>query len=190
MECLSHLGVQSTEQYHAHERVSVLFTITCREWIKPVHAQNVRVQTFNVQRTLMIFAYQLPPTSIFFLKWIKKRKKKKRGGFYLPSYVHTLHNYCFGISFVELPWFNCTGWLGMKHQRIYSFVVVVPLSGISGWSFDSPFLSPLFFFSLVLFLCHFSANSPFSWPFSRNFSNFFVRLFCMALVKQQGDDSW
>ena len=40
----------------------------------------------------------------------------------------------------------------------------LPLSGISGLSFDSLFLSPLSFFCLVLFLsCHFSANGPFSW---------------------------
>ena len=43
---------------------------------------------------------------------------------------------------------------------------VTLLSGISGLSFESPFLSPLlFFFSLVplLFLsCRFSANGPFS----------------------------
>ena len=43
------------------------------------------------------------------------------------------------------------------------------LSGISGLSFDSPFLSPLLlFFCLVLLLflsCHFSANGPFSWLF-------------------------
>ena len=44
---------------------------------------------------------------------------------------------------------------------------VTLLSGISGLSFDSPFLSPVFFvfFCLVLLLflsCHFSANGPFS----------------------------
>jgi len=40
-----------------------------------------------------------------------------------------------------------------------------PLSGISGPSFDSPVLSPVLFFTLVLLLflsCHFSANGPFS----------------------------
>ena len=39
-----------------------------------------------------------------------------------------------------------------------------PLSGISGLSLDSPFLSPLLFFCLVLLLspsCHFSAHGPF-----------------------------
>ena len=42
---------------------------------------------------------------------------------------------------------------------------ISPLSGISRLSFDSPVLSPLLFFSLVLLLfpsCHFSANGPFS----------------------------
>ena len=61
------------------------------------------------------------------------------------------------------------------------------------------FLSPLSFFCLVLsafFLsCHFSANGPFSWPFSEKFWNIFIlflriRLFCMALVEQLGDGSW
>ena len=49
-----------------------------------------------------------------------------------------------------------------------------PLSGISGLSFYSPFFSPHSFFCLVLLLflsCHFSANGPFSWLFSRKFSN-------------------
>ena len=72
------------------------------------------------------------------------------------------------------------------------------LSGISGLSFDSPFLSPLlFFFCLVLLLflsCHFSANGPFSYSFflSRKLKYVLLRvgLFCMALVEQQGDDSW
>ena len=72
---------------------------------------------------------------------------------------------------------------------------VLLLSGISGLSFDSPFLSPLlFFFCLVLLLflsCHFPANGPFSWLFSRKLKHFSlrVRLFCMALVEQLGDDS-
>ena len=59
---------------------------------------------------------------------------------------------------------------------------VSPLSGISGLSFDSTFLSPFFSFCLVLlcFLyCHFSANDPFSFP-PRNYP----RLLCMALAKQ------
>jgi len=73
------------------------------------------------------------------------------------------------------------------------------LSGISGLSFDSSFLSPhlLVFFCQVLMLflsCHFSANGPFFWLFSRKLSNNYVslrvRLFCMALVEQLGDDSW
>ena len=43
---------------------------------------------------------------------------------------------------------------------------ITPLSGISGLSIDSPFLSHLLFFWLVLLVflsCHFSANGPFSW---------------------------
>ena len=45
---------------------------------------------------------------------------------------------------------------------------VLSQSGISGLSFDSPFLSPLLFFCLVLLFfpfCHFSANGPFAGPF-------------------------
>ena len=70
----------------------------------------------------------------------------------------------------------------LHHQR--------GLSGISGLSFDSPFLSPLLFFCpvLLLFLCyHFLANGPFSGLGSGKLSN---RLFCVALVEQLGDDSW
>ena len=61
---------------------------------------------------------------------------------------------------------------------------VTLLSGISGLSFDSHFLPPLWFFCLVLLLfltCHFSANGPFSCLFSQKTQTFFVRLFCMAL---------
>ena len=50
------------------------------------------------------------------------------------------------------------------------------LSGISGLSFDSLFLSLLSFFCLVLLLllfCHFSANGPFSWLFPKKLSNIF-----------------
>ena len=50
------------------------------------------------------------------------------------------------------------------------------LPGISGQSFDSPFLSPLLFLCLVLLLflsCNFSANCPFYWLFHRNFSSIF-----------------
>ena len=46
----------------------------------------------------------------------------------------------------------------------------VTLSGISGLSFDSSFLSPLLFFCLVLLLFlsrQFSANGPFSWLFQK-----------------------
>ena len=82
------------------------------------------------------------------------------------------------------------------------------LSGISGLSFESAFLSPLLiFFSfflflflsslLVLYVCHFSANGLvfcFVWSFffSRKLKYFSlrVRLFCMALVEQLGDESW
>ena len=67
---------------------------------------------------------------------------------------------------------------------------VILLSGISGLSFDSPFLSPvvaLFCLVLLPFLsCHFSDF------FSRKlkYFSFRVKLFCMALVEQLGDDSW
>ena len=52
------------------------------------------------------------------------------------------------------------------------------LSRISGLSFDSPFLSPLIFFWLVLLLflsCHFFANGPFSWLFFQKTQIFFVK---------------
>ena len=72
---------------------------------------------------------------------------------------------------------------------------VLPLCGISGLSFDSPFLSPLLFFCLVslLFLFgHFFVNGPFSCLFPQGtWPTFFVkRFFCMALAEQLGDDSW
>ena len=67
-----------------------------------------------------------------------------------------------------------------------------PMSGISGLSFDSPFLSPLLFFCLVLLLflsCLFSHPSGFE---KKNLKHhkLRVRLFCMALVEHLGDDSW
>ena len=53
------------------------------------------------------------------------------------------------------------------------------LSGISGLSFDSPFLSPHFFFCLgfLPFLsCHFSANDLFSWVFfQKTLKYFFIK---------------
>ena len=63
-----------------------------------------------------------------------------------------------------------------------------PMSGILGLSFDSPFLSPLLFFCLVLLLflsfslgffglC-FSANGPFSLLFS-------LKLSFLKIIKQQ-----
>ena len=71
------------------------------------------------------------------------------------------------------------------------------LSWISGLLFDTPFLSPLllFFLPIVLLLflsCYFSADGPFSWLFSLQktlkYFSLRVRLFCMALVEQLGDD--
>ena len=68
------------------------------------------------------------------------------------------------------------------------------LSGISGLSFWD-LLSCFYCLVLLLFLfCHFSANGPFSCLlFSSENLKYFslrVRLFCMALVEQLGDDSW
>ena len=65
-----------------------------------------------------------------------------------------------------------------------------PLSGISGLSFDSPFLSPLvLFFCLVLLLCLVIFLLMFLSPdfFPQKTLKYFslrVRLFCMALVEQ------
>ena len=78
------------------------------------------------------------------------------------------------------------------------------LSGISGLSFDSPFLSPLFFFSLsffffffclvlLLFLsCHFfllMVHSPDFFFRKLKYFSLKIKLFCMALVEQLGDDN-
>ena len=55
-------------------------------------------------------------------------------------------------------------------------------------------LSCYFCLILLLFLsCHFSANGPVSWLFPQKTLKYFslrIRLFCMALVEQLGDDSW
>ena len=73
---------------------------------------------------------------------------------------------------VQVPLFHSVteGMLMMSH--------VILLSGISGLPVDSPFLSPLSFFSLypVLLLClscHFSDNSSFSWHLTRKLSDIF-----------------
>ena len=49
-------------------------------------------------------------------------------------------------------------------------------------------ISCLLFFLLLFLSCHFSANGPFSWLFSRKLSNVFQKGFCF--VEQLGDDSW
>ena len=73
---------------------------------------------------------------------------------------------------------------------------VTLLSGISGLSFDSPFLSLLLFFlpsplalSVLSFFCYWSILLTF---FQKTIKYFLlrVRLFCMALVEQLRDDSW
>ena len=72
------------------------------------------------------------------------------------------------------------------------------LSGISGLSFDSPFLSPLLFFfylpshlalSVLIVIFLLMVHFPFFQKTLKYFS-LRVRLFCMALVEQLGDDSW
>ena len=72
------------------------------------------------------------------------------------------------------------------------------LSGISELSFDFPFLSPLLFcfsaksscsFCLVIFLLMVHSSAFFFQKTLKYFS-LRVRLFCLALVKQLGDDSW
>ena len=72
---------------------------------------------------------------------------------------------------------------------------VLLLFGISGLSFDSPFLSPLLFFCLVslhFWFGHFFVKGPFSCLFPQGtLSTFlFFLFFCMALPEQLGDDSW
>ena len=71
---------------------------------------------------------------------------------------------------------------------------VTLLSGISGLSFDSPFLSSLLlFFCLVLLLFLLMVHSPDFFSLQKT-QIFFgkVRLFCISLVEQLGDDtdSW
>ena len=86
------------------------------------------------------------------------------------------------------------------HSFLYSSLPYaegnLEISDVSGLSYDLPFLPSLFFFCLAFlrFLsCQFSANGPFSLLFSPEASYTFslrVRLYCMALVEQLGDDSW
>jgi len=73
---------------------------------------------------------------------------------------------------------------------------VYPLPGISELPFDSSFLSHAVFFCLVLFsfclvifllMVHFPDLSP---QKTLKYFSLRVRLFCMALVEQLGDDSW
>ena len=78
---------------------------------------------------------------------------------------------CFVSWLVFYPWYEAKQikMVSVWHPwREAGDVWWPPLSGISGLSFDSPFLSPLLFFCLVLLLflsCHFSANGPFSLLF-------------------------
>ena len=70
---------------------------------------------------------------------------------------------------------------------------VTLLSGISGLSFDSPFIYPLCLVLLLFLSCHFSADFCFLFFSLQKTVKYFslrVRIFCMALVEQLGDDSW
>ena len=68
------------------------------------------------------------------------------------------------------------------------------LPGISGLSFDSPFLSPLLFCCLVLLLFLFGHFSVHSCDVSPENSPAFLllrdRIFCTAIIEQLEDDSW
>ena len=68
------------------------------------------------------------------------------------------------------------------------------LPGISGLSFDSPFLSPFLFFCLVLLLfvaCHFSGNGPFSRLWGENPPPFLIKRWAFLYGScQQLHDSW
>ena len=75
--------------------------------------------------------------------------------------------------------------------------VPLPLSGISGLSFDFPFLSPLLFLlpsplalSVLSCFCYWSILRTFFLQKTLKYFSLRVRLFCMALVEQLGDDSW
>ena len=90
-------------------------------------------------------------------------------------YCYSVFVYLFVVLFLFLP---PEGRSGMSDVTL--------LSGISGLSFDSPFLSPLLFFlpsSLALSVLSF---------FQKTLKYFSLRvwLFCMALIEQLGDDSF
>ena len=131
------------------------------------------------------------------LPYMKSRNETKR----CTDHKVLVSNAQMNISVTKFASHNVTPeeWPGMLHVTL--------LSGISGLSFDSPFLSPLFFLFFLFFLpwllllflsCHFSANGPFFWLFffffllqkTLKYFSLRVRLFCMALVEQLGDDSW
>ena len=83
---------------------------------------------------------------------------------YSPAVV--TDSFCLHTSAVDIHFSRVCPW------REVGDVWCSVLSGISGLSFDSPFLSPFLFFYLVLLLflsCHFSANCPFSWLLSPKF---------------------
>ena len=48
------------------------------------------------------------------------RKKKKEGGheWFLPELEYYL------LLIVVSPWYNCTGWLGVKHQFTYLLIIL------------------------------------------------------------------
>ena len=111
--------------------------------------------------------------------------------YFLSSFSFRSAFYCLFTTFCcpflfVLPFTVC---LRLSPRRDAGNVCWKPLSGISGLSFDSSFLSPLLFFlpsPLTLSVLSLSANGPFSWLFFLQKIlkpvSLRDRLFCMALV--------
>ena len=116
-----------------------------------------------------------------------------------------------GPSFCSSIQCDCTVLHSLSCQSLWSehFLIAVlssvgilvclispPCLESQGWHLiPLSYLLSCFFLPIVLLLflsCHCFANGPFSCLFSRKLKYFSlrVRLFCMALVEQLGDDSW
>ena len=102
-------------------------------------------------------------------------KSKTKSGRYVNRSLSVVVTTCNKGCVTRCLWIPDRGW---------GYLMSSP-SGISGLSFESSFLFPLWFFFLVLLLflsSHFSAANPFSWHFSSKFSNIFRRLKSLAFL--------
>ena len=106
-------------------------------------------------------------------------------------------------TLVALPWQLCVDVVILflscccSPEEMPGMSDVPLLSGISGLSFDFPFLSPLLFLlpsplalSVLSCFCYWSILRTFFLQKTLKYFSLRVRLFCMALVEQLGDDSW